>query len=256
MKKVYIVVLLVLAISVMSFKYQKSIQKDVEKKTLVYEPIVVLELFTSQGCSSCPSADELLQKVESEFKNEVYALSYHVDYWNYIGWEDPFSNTQYARKQREYNIKFKNNSNYTPQVVVNGRNHFVGSHANKMYGEIALYKEIKVENKVMLSNLSVELSAVSFNYALLGDSTEKQIRVILVIDERTTKVSRGENRNRTLTNSNIVVEEKILKAMPNGAVTIEIPELVKEKDQLQLMVLVENKQLDITGATKHQVARN
>jgi hypothetical protein len=87
----------------------------------MHEPVVVLELFTSQGCSNCPSADLSLQKVKKEDKNGVFTLSYHVGYWNYIGWKDPFSKAIYAEKQRKYNVKFRNNSNYTPQVVVNGK---------------------------------------------------------------------------------------------------------------------------------------
>ena len=255
MKKVFIVVLLLLAILVMSFKDQKSPQASSVNEPPSYKPIVVLELYTSQGCSSCPSADELLQKVKREYKNEVYALSYHVDYWNYIGWKDPFSKAQYADKQREYNIKFKNKSNYTPQLVVNGKSHFVGSHTKKMYSEINENKDLKVANEVFLSKVSVKSNAVSFDYKLLGETDQKQVRAMLVIDERTTKVSRGENRNRTLTNSNIVVQEQTFKAMPKETMTIKIPDLVQAKDQLQLIVLVENQHYDITGAVKQAIIR-
>lgn len=83
-----------------------------------FDPIIVLELFTSQGCSSCPPADVLLNKVKEQYPRKVFALSYHVDYWNYIGWEDPFSNAMFTKKQRFYNQKFKYKSNYTPQLGV------------------------------------------------------------------------------------------------------------------------------------------
>ena len=93
-----------------------------------FKPIVVLELFTSQGCSSCPPADALLNEVKYKYSNnQVIALSYHVDYWNYIGWKDPFSKKEFSDKQRAYSSKFYSNSIYTPQIVVNGKEHFVGS---------------------------------------------------------------------------------------------------------------------------------
>jgi len=175
----------------------------------IYEPIVVLELFTSQGCSSCPSADLLLGKVKKEFQEEVYALSYHVDYWNYIGWKDPFSKSDYSVKQRKYNKKFKNRSNYTPQLVINGKEHFVGSNKAKMLAGIDKYKKKKVENHIDLMNVRVDNNTIIFNYEVKGSPTDKIVRVLLALDERTTSVKRGENRNRTLKNTNIVVSENI-----------------------------------------------
>lgn len=219
-----------------------------------YEPIVVLELFTSQGCSSCPSADVLLNKVKKEYASNVFALSYHVDYWNYIGWEDPFSSSEYAKKQRQYNIKFRNNSNYTPQLVVNGKEHFVGSSSSKMYNKIAAYKKKKAVNTIKLSNIEADAKKVSFDYTVEGDNVGKNIRAILVLDERTTQVKRGENRNRTLKNSNIVVAERTIALEDNkNHAAISIPGIVKANEKVKLIVLVENETYDITGAVKSDV---
>lgn len=222
----------------------------------IYEPVVVLELFTSQGCSSCPSADLLLQKVKKEYKEEVFALSYHVDYWNYIGWEDPFSKAKYAEKQREYNIKFRNRSNYTPQLVVNGKEHFVGSSSSKMYNGINDYKKKKVTNNVGLNGISLDERNISFKYEIQGSLKNKVIRTLLVLDERKTEVKRGENRNRTLQNSNIVVAEKsFLIEESKGSMEISIPKIVAENDRLNLIVLVEGIDYDITGAAKRSLVR-
>lgn len=221
-----------------------------------YEPIVVLELFTSQGCSSCPSADLLLQNVKDKYQNEVFALSYHVDYWNYIGWKDPFSKVKYGEKQRKYNIKFRNNSNYTPQLVVNGKQHFVGSNSAKMQLSIDAYKEKKSVNQVSLNSIRNDKENISFAYTIEGAIKNKKLRALLVIDERTTAVKRGENRNRTLQNSNIVVEEQSIAITDkSGSAEISIPKLVKTADKLNLIVLVENLDYDITGAVKQSVER-
>lgn len=222
----------------------------------IYEPVVVLELFTSQGCSSCPSADLLLQKVKEEYKNEVFALSYHVDYWNYIGWKDPFSKAIYAKKQQKYNVKFRNDSNYTPQLVVNGKEHFVGSSSSKVYSSIATYKKRKSENQVGLKDVNVVKNKISFEYNIQGGLKNKRLRVLLVLDQRTTKVKRGENSNRALQNSNIVVEESSFAVNEaNGSAEISIPKIANEADKMNLILLVENLELEITGATKQRVAR-
>ena len=94
--------------------------------------MAVIELFTSQGCSSCPSADRNLARIVESAERDgrpVYALSFHVDYWNSLGWRDPFSAEEFTQRQREYARKFQARSVYTPQMVVNGQVHFVGSRA-------------------------------------------------------------------------------------------------------------------------------
>ncbi len=217
-------------------------------------PFVVLELFTSQGCSSCPSADRLLDKVKKEFPEMVFALSFHVDYWDYIGWKDPFAKPSHARKQSEYNREFGYPNNYTPQMVVNGREHFVGSNQAKAYSKIGYYTSQKTENSVAILGAQSSNGKISFQYTLTGDFSHKLLRAVLVIDERTTEVKRGENRNRTLHNSNIVVNERYIDLeSQNGSSSIAIPALVTSTDNLTLMLLMESENLDITAATKTSV---
>jgi len=259
LKNIYIVLIVIGSLGVLAFTSDFEDNNKLADEMIeeaVYEPIVVLELFTSQGCSSCPSADLLLQKVKKEYQKEVFALSYHVDYWNYIGWKDPFSKAEYADKQREYNIKFRNRSNYTPQLVVNGKEHFVGSNSSKMYNKISDYKERKAINKIDLDKMNADAESVSFNYSVQGSLENKVIRTLLVVDERTTEVKRGENKNRTLQNSNIVVAEKSFLLEENkGTVKISIPDKVTNSDKLNLIVLIENTDYDITAATKLNLVR-
>jgi hypothetical protein len=90
---------------------------------------VVVELFTSEGCNTCPPADALLQKLQEQQPiagADVIALEEHVDYWNHLGWSDPYSSAEYTQRQAAYSIAFKNQE-YTPQMVVDGRTQFLGS---------------------------------------------------------------------------------------------------------------------------------
>ena len=92
---------------------------------------VLVELFTSEGCSSCPPADELLRQVQSSRSHSqgqlIIGLSEHVTYWNQLGWKDPFSAEEFTVRQNEYSNRFHTEGPYTPQMVVNGREQFVGS---------------------------------------------------------------------------------------------------------------------------------
>lgn len=217
-----------------------------------FKPVVVLELFTSQGCSSCPSADRLLKEVKNTYnESEVITLSYHVDYWNYIGWNDPFSKEEYTNKQRVYGQKFYSSSIYTPQIVVNGKEHFVGSDRNKMSRKLKSYLSESSQNLVSITNVSKADGKVNFDYQVDGDIANKSIRLALVINDRETYVKRGENRSRTLKNSNIVVSElNFWLKQTSGKGEISIPDVVEPSDELRVVVLIQDKNLDITGASQ------
>src|SRR5580658_11036497 len=100
---------------------------------------VIVELFTSEGCSSCPAADRLLTRLEQTQPvpgAQVIAIEEHVDYWNQLGWNDPFSSPQYRARQNDYAVAFHASNIYTPQMVVNGSVEFIGSDTNRAYHEI------------------------------------------------------------------------------------------------------------------------
>lgn len=261
-KKIIVTIIVLVSFVFMAFtkftEFNETPNSDTSEITEegTYDPIIVLELYTSQGCSSCPPADKLLDKVKNEYKDNVFALSYHVDYWDYIGWKDPFGNAAYSKKQNSYNVKFNSRSNYTPQIVVNGQEHFVGSSTSKMYAKIDAYQSIKTTNKVIISNIKPSNERITFDYTVAGSIENKKIRAVLVLDQRTTEVKRGENRNRNLTNSNIVVAENILDIDSSSAsASIDIPKKVNGDEKIQLMLFVENDNYDITGAAKNRVNR-
>lgn len=219
-----------------------------------YEPVVVLELFTSQGCSSCPPADQLLHQLVNSASGSLYAVSYHVDYWNYIGWKDPFSKAEYTAMQRAYNVKLKSRSNYTPELVINGKEHMVGSDATKIKGRIKAYGERPASNAIEIGAVTWDGDTVIAGYDVKGAVAGTTLKAVLLLNERSTKVRRGENSGRTLLNSQIAltVKQLVLK-QARGKVAFSIPELVGPGDTLSLLFMTENGDRDITGAGRASV---
>jgi hypothetical protein len=170
---------------------------------------VVLELFTSQGCSSCPPADKLLSKLRAEkFSGVVIPLAYHVDYWNHLGWSDPFSSPKWSARQREYAASIQGSSVYTPQLVVNGTTQLVGSSERSIRTEIQRQLEGSDRGTVVIDRLTragntleLELRAKLDRGAAAG-----RVDVVVALFENglSTAVSRGENASRNLTNDAIV----------------------------------------------------
>lgn len=159
-------------------------------------PKAVLELFTSQGCSSCPSADEALRDWGK--RDDLITIAYHVDYWNYIGWEDVFSAPKYSKLQRAYAKSFGSERVYTPQLIVNGEKDAVGSRRDDVNAlvagaELQLGVDLALEDGNLLINLSR-------NGAAAADAT---IWVVPFISAAKTAIARGENGGKTLAYSYI-----------------------------------------------------
>ncbi|WP_127019406.1 DUF1223 domain-containing protein [Flagellimonas beolgyonensis] len=220
------------------------------------DAVVVLELFTSQGCSSCPPADALLEQVKEAYPSSVFALSYHVDYWDYIGWKDPFGSEKNTERQRMYAQKFNQRSLYTPEMVINGKEHFVGSNGSVLKEKLQSYLAKTPSVRVSITNVLTHQDKITFSYALSDELIDKRLRAILVLDQKQTQVNRGENKNRTLRNSNIVVEEKYLSQKgETGFSSIYIPETILKGDHLSLLLIVENENRDVLGASKKTIDR-
>ena len=167
---------------------------------------VLVELFTSEGCSSCPPADLLLQRLErGHFIPDVsiIALSEHVDYWNHLGWSDPFSSAQLTSRQQIYATKFRSQGAYTPQMVVDGVDEFVGSDVTRARRSIAqAAQRQKVEITAELSTQSV--STPSLHVSAPSSPTAGDIFVAVVYDPEPSAVARGENSGRHLTHISVV----------------------------------------------------
>jgi len=185
----------------------------------------VLELFTSEGCSSCPPADELMAKIQNEYKEQpVYLLVFHVDYWDRQGWKDVFSSHDYTNRQLSYQNWLGINSIYTPQLVVNGKAEFVGSDEFKIRSAI---------NTALNSGYSAQLSVQSnqdknkftLNYEVSNGPEDSRLLVAIVQKSASTKVERGENKGRLLSHVQIVrsLTSVSLSGAHKGTATISLP---------------------------------
>lgn len=169
------------------------------------KPFVIVELFTSEGCSSCPPADRLLSEiVEKEYEDvEVLALSFHVDYWDYIGWKDPYASKDFTNRQRSYARKFHSNQVYTPQMVVDGKHEFVGSDKGKWNRLVSDLSGKKSEYELEVSEL--ELTSEQLSLSIWSTSKENVILNVAVVERSLSQeVNRGENRGRNLSHDNVV----------------------------------------------------
>lgn len=184
-------------------------------------PDGVIELFTSQGCSSCPPADALFQEFA---KNpDFVALAYHVDYWDYLGWRDLMSNPESTERQYDYMRAFGSRSVYTPQVVINGRIHVNGAKRADIMDGLA---ELDEAGQGMSVSLSVERSGDSLmiEAGASPDGTGKA-HLLLVYFEPPTPVGirTGENKGRNVTYWNAVSDMQTGGMWHGEAATYELP---------------------------------
>ncbi len=169
---------------------------------------VLIELFTSEGCSSCPPSDEVMAELQKEYSQKhkpVYFIAFHVDYWNYLGWKDRFSSKENTSRQNEYANAFGSGSIYTPQAVVNGTKELIGSKRQQLKETID--KELNASNQNILSLQAVHLpdqNKIRVYYSYPSSTTDKEIYFVLAEKQQTSKVLTGENRGRTLKHINIV----------------------------------------------------
>jgi hypothetical protein len=161
--------------------------------------LTVVELFTSQGCSSCPPADAFLGELAE--KEGLLALSFHVDYWDYIGWKDIFADPAFTRRQREYASNLGLRYVYTPQMVIQGSVHVTGSDRPAVFERIERFKSTDRVPVTLGRDASGRL-AVSIAQA--SEQTEAAVWMVVYDDAHATKVRRGENRGRTLIDRNVV----------------------------------------------------
>jgi hypothetical protein len=186
----------------------------------------LIELFTSEGCSSCPPADRLIEKVLKEHNFNVYILAYHVDYWNRQGWKDAFSSPQYSQRQRQYARWFKTNSLYTPQIVVNGQKGLQGANEPALRAAIQSGIMAPVVADLVIDQVKRDHDQVQFKYQLKGALKPGKLNFALIQKYARTKVLAGENSGRSLAHVNIVRKIQAVDVSQqhrSGTLIIQVP---------------------------------
>jgi hypothetical protein len=178
----------------------------------------VVELFTSQGCSSCPPADRLLQELRQ--LPGVLALSYHVDYWDYLGWRDTLASPDFSQRQYDYAKARGDMDVYTPQIIVNGARHMVGSSRERVMAAIAAERQRPLPVPLAIADTAEEIVVTIGRGEASADTT---LWVMPLLDETTVKIERGEIAGRNISYHN-VVRRLLPAAMWRGAMqTVRLP---------------------------------
>lgn len=180
----------------------------------------VVEMFTSQGCSSCPPADKVLSGYAKS--DDVLALSWHVDYWNYLGWKDTFSKADFTERQRNYAVSFRRRGVYTPQAVVNGRTHAVGSQRSEIESLISTFQS-NGQGLTVPVELTMEGDQLKVRSGENSDARNATLWIVYFDRSRDVKITKGENRGQTITYHNVVRDVSMLGMADNGKIDITLP---------------------------------
>lgn len=215
-------------------------------------PFAVVELFSSEGCSGCPSADLLISKLTAWARQNhepVYPLIFHVDYWNSAGWRDVFSREEFTQRQSSYARIFKDQGMYTPQMIVNGSDAFVGSDQEQLQTD--LDHELSTPSGIMLRISLVKGDGqIIVKYSCEGFSDGDVVNIALVERGLSTDVTAGENAGRRLHHDNVVREFQTMPLTP-AASQVEISlNRVFDPTQASVIVYVQNPQTMLIEAAK------
>lgn len=185
----------------------------------------VVELFTSQGCNSCPPADALLAKYAA--RDDVLALSFNVDIWDRLGWKDTLASHENTERQRAYAVSRGDGNVYTPQVVIDGREHAVGSDERAI--EAAIASQANQLTVPVTMTPSDDAVTVSIGAAPGSDTPHATLWVVMYDRSDTVAIDHGENSGRTITYSNVVRKLRPVAMWKGEAMTIDLPRSEMER---------------------------
>ncbi|SFI15265.1 DUF1223 domain-containing protein [Halpernia frigidisoli] len=235
MKLKSLLILLILPL----FGCSQNAKKNISQISSDSKSVKVIELFTSEGCSSCPPADKLVEEVQKNNSENVIILAYHVDYWDRLGWKDTFSQKKFSERQSWYSSIFNLNSIYTPQIVVDGQKQFVGSDESEL-SKALKNPTLNIQNR----GLSIKISdskndKISVEYNLEKINPDDILNFALVQNHAITQVKRGENSNRTLSHVDIVKEFTSVNPGKTGKIDLNDDNL-NQKD-FHVVAFLQNK---------------
>jgi hypothetical protein len=225
---------------------------SIPKNSIKGVGFVVLELFTSEGCSSCPPADELLAKIKQEAGDkQVYILAYHVDYWNRLGWKDVFSNPDFSARQYKYS-KQLNAQVYTPQLIINGKAEFIGSDEPAIRRTM---REVLSETTGTLVILEekTEGGKLTINYQTKGHFKNAELTIAIVEKHAVREIKNGENAGRTLSHIQIVERLVSFDISSEKSIVIDLPKGFNSKDWEVLGLLQNSQSGEIYAASRMEL---
>jgi hypothetical protein len=209
---------------------------------------VVLELFTSQGCSSCPAADKILGKFAAE--DDVIALSFHVDYWDYIGWKDTFASKVTTARQYDYAKSLGQRNVYTPQIVLGGQKHFVGSDEHRIRAAINQAKGMETSD----ARIDIQKADDGLKLTVSGNR-DGECEAWLFAFDRLHKVAvqRGENSGNKLAYTNVVRDVHLLGRWDGGdrSFNIRHDQITMQKRDGYVIVVQAKGQGPVLAAKQH-----
>ncbi|QHS59034.1 DUF1223 domain-containing protein [Chitinophaga agri] len=217
--------LIAMCVGMVAFCNMQNDKAIKHMQTTESKGFAVVELFTSEGCSSCPAADDLVGRIEKGNENEnIYILAYHVDYWDRLGWKDTFSDHAYSDRQGTYASWMSLSSVYTPQLIINGDTECIGSDESSVIGGIAA-----ALNKTPAAVLTLQ-SVKDGNHLRISHqetNLKKNTNLVLTLVQKhgESNVRAGENSGRKLSHVQIVrvLKEIPVKADSNSDVTLDLP---------------------------------
>jgi hypothetical protein len=219
MVKVSALVILAIAGIYISVVLAKTTEPGVPRRA------VVVELFTSEGCSSCPPADELLGRLRQDLsaKNiQVIPLGFHVDYWNSLGWKDRFSSAEFTQRQEQYTHALKVDGPYTPEMVVNGEVEFVGNDAGQAQRTIRQQASELETAQVKIAPAGADQLTIQVK-GPAESSGNALVMLAITEDNLSTQVGSGENGGRKLHHAAVVRELREIGLLHNGAMETTVP---------------------------------
>ena len=175
---------------------------------LAQDSPVVVELFTSQGCSSCPPADKLMHKLAA--RDDVIALALHVDYWDYIGWKDVYADPENARRQRLYAQESDRRMVYTPQMVVNGQQDVIGTHVMELTDLIAQHKAAPQHVRVQATRKGSKVVIHVENIDGSKLNGPLMVQLVRYTPSHEIDITRGENAGKRLKYTNVVDDLSVI----------------------------------------------
>ena len=241
-KGFYYIAGLIIISSSLFFVAARGVQKNTSTILIDTEGegFVVMELFTSQGCSSCPPADAILEMYAKKNDIRIIPLAFHVDYWNRLGWVDSLSKSDYSDRQRDYGEKL-NSQTYTPQLIVNGQTQLVGSDRSEIATVVNKFLNKRPSVKINVADVKLLNDKVELTYNTEENIAGMNINAALVQKSVLTQIKGGENGGVKLNNFNVVRDFKTNRlTKPAGNFELKLPK-GSSYDNYMIVLFVQDK---------------